>query len=234
MRQLVFLGDIHGSYEVLKGPGFKDTDIYQVGDFGLGFKQLDMDVRSLHSLNNYMDRQNNHLYVIRGNHDNPEFFKEGEFKDFATKDLTNIHLLDDYTVVNLQGKNILGVGGAISIDRTARIEGRDYWKGERFDFDPIKIDIFSRIDIVVTHTAPLGIYPFIMGQIVKDYYNDDPTLQLDLMYERDNVKRLKDFISWPIDKWFYGHFHESHQERVEGTDFKLLAINEYYEYENRD
>jgi hypothetical protein len=47
--------------------------------------------------------------------------------------LTNIKLIKDYTVLNLEGNNILFIGGAISVDRKSRMT-----KHQKKDFDQVE------------------------------------------------------------------------------------------------
>jgi len=134
---IFFLGDVHGQFDYLNwkikdNPDvFNNSSIIQVGDFGIGFKYNESSEKiSLKKLNDTCVKHNIHIYAIRGNHDNPSYFNQNHDPVYS-----NIHLVPDYSVLTIDGKNILCIGGAISIDRVYRIEGIDYWKDENFIFD---------------------------------------------------------------------------------------------------
>jgi metallophosphoesterase superfamily enzyme len=104
MRRLMYLGDIHGGFNIInqyiKMYGLKDLDIIQVGDFGVGFNTFEKELRNLKMTNDVLEKNNIHLWAIRGNHDYKPYFDNDPFN------LSNIHLVKDYTVLNLAGKNI--------------------------------------------------------------------------------------------------------------------------------
>ena len=85
---------------------------------------------------------------MRGNHDNPNIWINNTFK------YSNIKLIQDYETKIFNNKKYLFVGGAISVDRKQRKEGIDYWNNEKFILDEDKLNTFSDIDIVITHTCP--------------------------------------------------------------------------------
>jgi UDP-2,3-diacylglucosamine pyrophosphatase LpxH len=82
--------------------------------FSIGFTTPENDMRILEDLNEQLKKKNITMYAIRGNHDNPAFFKGDHI-------LSNLKLLPDYTVLDLEGKKILLVGGAVSVDRVPRL-----------------------------------------------------------------------------------------------------------------
>jgi DNA repair exonuclease SbcCD nuclease subunit len=180
------------------------------------------------------------IYGIRGNHDNPHWFDGGI-------DMTNLKLLPDYTFLTLEGKGILGVGGAVSIDRKPRInenesnirygsDKRCWWPGEKFVLDEDKLKDLDpgTVDIVVTHTAPAFCWPRNdngFAPIVEDFARIDGKLKTELLIERGKLNEMYQILNknQSLDKWFYGHFHR-HEITLEGsTEFILLDINQLYE-----
>ena len=91
---MIFIGDIHGQFQIfldlLKSKKYQSKTLIQVGDFGVGFYPLDQEYNSLNKINSYLVKNNNFLYVIRGNHDNPKYFTESPFQ------LSNIQFLNDF------------------------------------------------------------------------------------------------------------------------------------------
>ena len=152
---IIFIGDVHGEFKELSNKlantNVKNSTFIQVGDFGLGFKRKENEAAELNTLNKRLKDLNNEMYVIRGNHDDPSYFT-------SNRSYSNILFLEDYTLLKVEGKNILLVGGAISIDRSWRVLNNSYWLEEVFVYDKIKLENalrnFDRVDIVVTHNAP--------------------------------------------------------------------------------
>lgn len=232
-KSIWYVGDIHGNFNYLlykiKELGLKDVDIVQVGDFGVGFGHREkiepLKDTSITLLNRQLKQYNIILYVCRGNHDNPLYFDK--LYDFG-----NIKLVPDYEVINIKGKNILFVGGAISIDRTGRNKNIDHWDNDNFIYDVDKINAINNVDIVVTHTAPNIARPFGVNALVNMWAQNDPNLLNELMCEREYMNSMLENLKErnPIKMLVYGHFHSSYKEVIEGINFVLLDTNEFYEY----
>jgi len=229
---MIAIGDLHGNFRIINQYGFKEVNIVQVGDFGLGFEKNDEKVMDY--WNKSWKARGMHVYTIRGNHDDPKWW-DGRYDGRWS----NIHLVKDYAVLHLEGKNILCVGGARSIDRADRIVAREgsfsenFWfPGEDFVYDEDQL-IFAlegnKIDVVVTHSAPHFCIPLHKGSIVDHFVTRDKDLLLDIQLERELHTRM-----WEVmkskgnkpDKWVYGHFHKNNVEYIEGTKFVLVGIGE--------
>ena len=239
---ILLLGDIHGNFNYLmkhiEKTKIDNCIIIQVGDFGIGFTNEDNDTRFLLGFNDFLSKKNITLYAIRGNHDNPDFFK-GQHK------YSNLQLLPDYTVLNLENKNFLFVGGAVSIDRKPRIlenmkyarygsRRRTYWYDEKVTYDENLIKEFRDIDILVTHTAPDFCLPtnkLGFGNLVETFCADDENLKEELIEERTVMTKMWNILNEnnKIQKHFYGHFHRSNIEQIVDCEHRLLNINELYE-----
>jgi predicted phosphodiesterase len=241
---LIVIGDIHGQFEKLthyiSEYDLRDCVLIQAGDFGAGFKTLRKEKASMKYINSCLVARNIVLYAIRGNHDNPKMFNE------KTLDTSNIFLMKDYSTIILgDGRKILCVGGAISVDRLpnpiardeygkpwkGRTEGKNYWKDEPFVLNEEKLEAMRDVDIVISHSAPNFVYPFgCKGS--GTWINNDPTLYTELMDERENIAKMYEILKKnnnPISHFLYGHFHNSNKEEKDGTVFKLLDIFEFYE-----
>jgi Icc-related predicted phosphoesterase len=230
--KLYFLGDIHAdfvwlSFTIVQNK-IKHSTIIQVGDFGLGF--LKNEEEQLTQLNNVCVRNNVRVFAIRGNHDNPSAFDSGDR-------FSNLKFLKDYTVLKLYDFNILFVGGSISIDRLHRAENSSYWKDEIFRFDESILSkvlkTTTNVDIVVTHSAPLGVYPLDLDPIVFDWLKIDEDLKMDILWDRKDHARLMLYLiesGFKPSFWYYGHFHKSHRQIYNDITFRLLNINEFYDH----
>lgn len=149
----------------------------------------------------------------------------------AITSYSNIKFVEDYTVLELLDHRILCIGGAISVDRVMRVEGKDYFKNESVVYLPNKLREMKNIDTVVTHTAPIFLPPYnIGGTIVANFTARDPMLAKDLVKEREILAKMFDDLSVNnhIKYWIYGHFHQFNSQGFIDTQFIALMPNNTY------
>lgn len=224
----IFIGDSHGNINYIKDVIWKHKiygqSFIHVGDFGVGYPNNKE--TWLKDLDTFLTKYNCSMYVVRGNHDDPEYFKGKHV-------YSNLKLVEDYTVLQIEGKSILCVGGGISINRKQCTYGIDVFHNEEFVFNEDKVKDLRGIDCVVTHVAPDFCYPNgPMPRIVMEFAAFDSNLLSDLLVEREDVTKLYNAlkVNNNITDWFYGHYHKSHNEIIDGTIFTLLDINEFKDY----
>lgn len=231
-KNYIFIGDPHGLdaiKSILKHNSQNvpdNTIMFFCGDCGIGFYPEKQDSEILNICNNIAKKHNWFLILIRGNHDNPNFFIEN-----SSLNKSNITLVEDYTVVKTYDKNILCIGGAISIDRSQRTEGKSYWKNEVIkpidDFISIDIQYADfNIDIICAHCSPTYVKPvnesvIEQGHIVQNWSIWDSHLKQDNWDDRSKLNDIYEFISkfHKISHWIYGHFHNSFHSRKNNTEF---------------
>jgi len=219
-KQIVFLGDNHGNwtslfYEIDK-KNLKNCYLISVGDCGIGFERKEQQLKTCKRLNDLFAERNIAFKAIRGNHDDPAYFK-GSRRIV----LDNFELLQDYTVMEYRTKKIQFIGGAISIDRTGRKEGVSYWANEGVVFNK---NACTSVDILVTHTAPSFCFPQKFNEIVYGWAREDAYLIEDLTDERAVMNEI--FNLCTPEQHFYGHFHSSWSEKINSCTHRLLNINE--------
>ncbi|WP_405334828.1 metallophosphoesterase [Fibrobacter sp.] len=213
-RQLWICGDIHGElFGLVRNAvncGISCADILVVGDFGAGFgRPKSMDV-AYGKVRASLEKNDICIYTIRGNHDDPAFFD-------GNHDFERLHFLPDHCIIELCGKRIYPIGGAVSADidlvdplsrKSRRMindslikfgsSRRVWWPDEA----PTQIAecIPTAIDIVVSHEAPLMLAPL--------------TMRPNRMREKTFLKILNsriylDYVMRAIkpSHWFYGHYH---------------------------
>ena len=187
----------------------------------------------------WLEKNDNIIVCVRGNHDNPAYFKGELFKK------ERMLCAPDYTVIKGYHHTVLCVGGAISIDRTYRYDlnamrpdGPQYWwQDEAPVLDSEKLREITeagyRIDTVVTHTCPDFFYPTDKGvtnPTLEHWMQADPTLKADLQQERSIMteiyRQLTLTYNHPLKRWIYGHYHASHKAFYDGMACVLLDINE--------
>lgn len=213
---LVFLGDIHGEFEtlkkVIKNCDLSDCLIFCVGDFGVGFSRPEKEQRRLQNLNEFFRQRSIDFLSIAGNHDDPSYFQ-------GQTNLSNLRLIPDYQYLNINGKKVLTVGGAISIDRLDRKEGYSYWSDEIIKPAP---DNLEPADIIVAHDAPLW-----AGKDASSLY-DTPLnpVKTDAVAGRTILGNV---IKQTNPRLFvHGHYHVSSSFFFEGVKYRGLDINELW------
>jgi len=240
---MILLGDLHGNFEhvkwMIKNKNITDNVIIQVGDFGAGFISEARQVEVFQLLNKFLKLRNITMYAIRGNHDDPAYFQ-------GNHQYSNLKLMPDYSVLELEDHKIVMIGGAVSIDRKPRLANdtinakygssqKSYWFDELVVKDDDKLAQISGCDVLVTHTAPEWCIPVNkigFGSLVESFANDDPDLLNDLKVERKLMSDIFNTIQKQnfIKNHFYGHFHRSNLGENLGCLHHLLGINELYQF----
>jgi hypothetical protein len=214
---------------------FSDSIFIIAGDCGIGFNKPKYYEDLFDRFNRILSYNNSYLIFVRGNHDDPSYF------DGEAINLSNIKAIPDYSVVSAMDKNILCVGGAISLDRTWRIKQEErinrfsttkkktiYWKNEAPIFDNNAIEDIAnnvKIDCVVSHTAPSFVNPETHSGF-DEWTERDASLADDIREERKVFDRIFEHLR---DKgmspkyWAYGHFDLCHIEKRAGTIFRALG-----------
>lgn len=246
---IAFLGDIHDKWNVInnkiKQYQLDNLIIFQLGDFGVGFNYNDprmpgKERTRLIELNKFLKRRKIFLYVVRGNHDNPIFFD-------GTHNFTNVIFMQDYDVVEVGERRIVGIGGATSVDRKpnnliidyrgkawpGRRKDISWWPNEKVVYNEEKIRKLFGINIIIAHTAPDFAYPLTFDKTGVNKWIDggDPELETELPVERALMTKIFNEIDKhnAITHFVYGHFHQTKIEKRGLVNLWLLDVDEFRE-----
>lgn len=255
ITSICFGGDIHHEFNLvlnkIKRFEIYNTVILLCGDVGFGFESYnsykDHIIPRMHKV---LKKHNVIIIAIRGNHDNKKYYNG---KLINTK---YVKAVPDYTIVKVCGKNILCVGGGISIDRTYRItQNRKklecyatyhkcsseqalekcslyYWEDEIVEYQP---KVTEKVDIICSHSAPSFCYPTNKGGIVMEHAQYDDNLLVDIQKERETLDLIYNDYKDDITHWYYGHFHQSMFQEINNVKFRLLDIGELVQHiDNND
>ena len=215
-------GDIHADLDIRKlstkhWPEQKDLTkedhLIFLGDFGLPWQcrmidgELVMDKSDEYWLNWVVEKNYTSLVVL-GNHEGvysilselPTIFYEpinGYVKELKLERGSIYFLMRD-ALYEIEGKKVLVIGGALSIDKKFRTSA-SWWEEEELtkeEQDNVLniLDETREVDYVLTHTAPLNIVPELVYSYEKLH---DPT------------SRFLDFVENRLEynEWHFGHFH---------------------------
>jgi predicted phosphodiesterase len=106
------------------------------------------------------------------------------------------------------GKKWLALGGAASVDKNARIEGRDWWPGEVISSaEAERVISEGRADVMVTHDAPDRVN--IPGITDREHSPFTPEIQRYADNHRALVGAVVDEVKPTV--LFHGHMHRRYQ-----------------------
>lgn len=156
---ILVAGDVHGSFSQMDKAirHAKDLEldtIFQVGDYGIWHN----DKPFLNQQQHLLEKWNIQLYFIDGNHENfPRLYDKRILEDGTRFVRENITYIPRGYRWDWHGLSFLALGGAASIDRKHRIEGRSWWPEEFItDEDVLTAQAGGPVDIMFTHDSPHG------------------------------------------------------------------------------
>lgn len=205
-------GDWHGSFsqadKVIRHAYELGIDtIFHVGDFGI----WQNDKKYLNQMEFLLNQWNIEMYFIDGNHENFVMLYEKKILEDGTR-----YVRDHITYIprgyrwEWHGMTFLGLGGAVSIDKNHRIEGRSWWAQEALtDLDINMAQSGGPVDVMFTHdspaSAPNSITDDWMGQLgAMKYYGKEA-----LAACTDHRKRLQEVTDVTTPRLlFHGHYHK--------------------------
>jgi hypothetical protein len=216
---IIVAGDFHGSWGkvnqlIAKKPNI-DT-IFQCGDFGWWpkFHRIpDETSRSTYGRRpkswDQFGLKNNKvkIYFIDGNHEDHESIEEKVSKGEIEFMPNVFYMKRGSTMLLPDGRNILFIGGADSVDKKLRTPGHDWFPQETISYKTLMILPDEKVDIIISHTAPnyFNIYKAVEESM-------DSRTALDYVFDKYQPSR-----------WYFGHFHSY----KEGTfkDCKWTALS---------
>lgn len=223
----MFVGDTHGNEMFWRKAIFPAVVqheveiIVQLGDFGVwpgkpGTAYLDQ-------LDKLCAKHGVPIWFVRGNHDDTTQLTMGDAGDGETLVALrpNIFQIVDGAMIDIDGETLLGVGGAVSIDKDMRVEGRSWWANEFTDIASIDRAVYSepkrKIDYVVTHDVPEQVdivsklFIATGHQMKADTASRNNRAVLGLLFQKLQTRKPK--------VWLHGHYHIAYTAVVNHTRF---------------
>lgn len=238
MSMYIF-GDTHGNVDVYKifpenftaGRSLTRKDyVIIAGDFGVPFVTHGPNWYFKQSDKTLIKKFNSLPFTILfvdGNHDNHSFWKVQPRQEMfggkvqKLRGTDNVFHLMRGEYYNIDGLSVWTMGGAMSIDQSTRVIGRDWWPEEMLSTaeENHGVESLERhggyADIIITHTPPSQALNYI------DLYNRTkaPNERFHVYNGlQDNVAKYLDFIAnnYRYKHWFCGHMH---------IDFEIPQLN---------
>lgn len=211
MNKIFLTGDLHGriqrlvEFNNLTTNLTKEDIVIVLGDFGVFWNDEEGARASLRTLGKLSFT----TAFVDGNHEDFPLIQKLENVTFWNEGYAGImpggtiHLLrgEIYKIAN---KTIGIMGGANSVDKHRRIEGRSWWNSEEITDEDIQmfeasVDKFNlqKVDYVLTHDCPSSMVPQVALYSGINGAKISPS-QLQL----EKILNLVDY-----DNWFFGHWH---------------------------
>lgn len=223
-------GDTHGEFERIalfcnRMKTTKDDIMIILGDAGINFYG---GWRDQHK-KEYLSKLPITFLCIHGNHEQRPAtiatYTEKEWRGgcvYAEEQYPDLLFAKDGEVYDLNGKRVIAIGGAFSIDWMMRIPGRSWWPDEH-PSEEIKARVEEQLqrfnwkmDIVLSHTVPLSYEP------VEVFIPGIDQTKIDKSTEQwlDAIERRLTY-----EKWYAGHYHTAKKkERIQimFEDYEML------------
>lgn len=181
---VVVMGDVHREFGALnvwinkKRPSL----ILQCGDFGYWPRWTEKTVPALHG---------GDLLFCDGNHEDHESLKRLEYPEVYP----GVRHMPRGSVFTLpDGRTVLFMGGADSIDKHLRTPGKDWFPEELISESDIYQLPEASVDIVISHTSPREFNIPYMTESEKS--RDPPCMALSHVLHKYRPKL-----------WYFGHWH---------------------------
>lgn len=201
----------------------KDTDnmLIVLGDVGINYYLNEEDK----IYKEYLKKLKLKLFCVRGNHEerpeNISIYKEVEMfggKVFIEEEYPNLIFAKDGETYYIDGKKILVIGGAYSVDKQYRLlHGYKWFKDEQLtkeEMDTILDEVKGKqFDIVLTHTCPYKYEPREVFMQGLDQSKVDKSMEHFLDKVEENIN---------YDKWYCGHYHT--EKQVDKLEFMFGRI----------
>lgn len=134
-----------------------DDYIIVLGDMGL-FWRYDRRGANVF-IQDFENRYYFNLYFVDGNHENFKILnslpEDENGMGYISKHIRHLKRGRRY---NINGKNILAIGGADSVDQFRRTEGLSWWREEAITQEDIDRVEPGHYDYILSHTCPLSIF----------------------------------------------------------------------------
>ena len=235
IKHFLITGDCHGKikdrliYIKEDMPEYEpnETAIIILGDVGFQYYKNKKDWKLKHDAMKF----GYIIYCLRGNHEDrisnskdAHRIYDNEVKGYVwiEDEFPNIKYFDDdFGEYFINGKRILTIGGAYSVDKWYRLQNDFTWfadeqlTAEEMAFAEKHLAQWN-YDFILSHTAPIDWEPTDLFLSCIDQSTVDKTMEVWL-------KKFKDMTNWKV--WLFGHYHADRIERPYVEQFYIKVEN---------
>jgi Icc-related predicted phosphoesterase len=203
--ETLIVGDVHNEFGVLNAliTRKKPDRLIACGDFGYW-----PNVNSTKKLSEIKLQSTKEIRWCDGNHED-----HWALRDRTTDELeSGIIYMPRGSVYTLEdGRNVMFMGGADSIDKYMRKVGYNWFPEEIITQSDLNDLPDVEIDIMITHTCPSEL----VSQLLLQYPEKG--------YEPSNYALSVLWNHYKPSLWFFGHWHQYKSMKVDGTQFYCLS-----------
>lgn len=219
--KIITVGDVHGNYGKLNILINKEKPdiVLQCGDFGFFPKEhgktwLDGFGR-IHVNDQYCIKNGDtKIHWCPGNHEDHETLEQLENRET----MKNVFYQPKGSTLKLpDGRNVLFIGGAYSVDNRYRTAGYDWFPHlECVSLKDIENLPDEHIDIVISHSCPREFHIKI-EHLCDKYWSE--------IGKRDCTPDALQIVleKYKPKKWFFGHFHVHKRGKDKGCEWTALS-----------
>ena len=224
-------GDVHGHFGRIKAlcehnKTTKDDVLIILGDVGINFNNVDVDRKKKQKLSKLPIT----IFSIHGNHEKRpnkiDTYCEISWRNgvvYQEKEYPNLLFAKDGEIYDFDGKSVIAIGRAYSVDKYYRIASGYTWFEDEQPSDEIKAYVEAQlekrnwcVDIVLSHTCPFRYQPteaFLQGI-------DQSTVDNSTEIWLDNIEEKLSYT-----KWYCGHFHT--EKQIDKFEFMFENAHEF-------
>jgi UDP-2,3-diacylglucosamine pyrophosphatase LpxH len=212
--KIIVVGDVHGYWSGLNRLiNLKKPDIVlQCGDFGYWPRYHGQKMRHFGkavTFDAYGAKPGiTKVYFCDGNHEDHWALKELQTNEIQEN---VFYMKRGSTLVLPDGRTVLFIGGANSIDKNQRTLGDDYFPDETITHTDIFNLPDTEVDIVISHTCPTEFFEMLTNEFKMD--NDSSRVALSYVLDKYLPKL-----------WYFGHFHQEKTGYTKGCRWYALNM----------
>lgn len=126
------------------------------------------------------------------------------------------------------GKTFMAIGGAVSVDKTMRTEGRSWWPEEELTDEDIAHASRSQVDVILAHDCPLGVDIPGVGRSLRTGNGNGWPYHALLDAERHRTKMRDIWLATRPKLWLHGHYHVRYEygmrHTVTGANTRFVGL----------
>ncbi len=213
VKMVIIVGDIHGEWRAINQvvERYKNHDLILICcDFGYWPAFWNGELNSpFDPVKGLKLTDNCKILFCDGNHEDHWSLNKLESNEV----LPDVFYMKRGSTFELpDGRKILFMGGANSIDKWQRQVGVDWFPEEAIAYKDMMNLPDEEIDILITHTCSEEIVPEMVDY--RKVYDSDPS--------RKAVSQLVE--TYKPSLWYFGHWHDSHKGTYKNTRWTALSM----------